>query len=957
MFSENKLRTAVRLGLGMGAGAVALGYAPGAIAQDDAAEADQVLEEIITTGTRIKRADLDSASPVTVLDRQDIIAQGITDVGSLIQRMPSMSGTPLGTTTNNGNNSTGTVQIDLRGMGVDRTVTLVNGQRTVDGGDYTTIPSIMIERVEVLKDGASAVYGADAVAGVVNIITRSSFEGVEVDLQTNDWFNTDAGKQDTISLIAGKDFGDGHFVFGAEFVDQEAALQADTPWDFLQGSYYVYYESDRGCEKNPTTCTFFGSSRIPESRISFSLIDAADGGLDDIFMIESPGAAMTPYDGRTYNYAPVNYMQTPYKRWNYFGEGSFEVSDNVEFTAEFRGNNRRSDQLLAPLPYDSNIYPSYAGTFNGTAYLGVSEENYWVQQGIDAYNAANGTDFGYEPVTNIRRRMVETPRAYFQDLSQFQVVLGFNGQINDMDWEVNYNTGKRTIVNNNLGQFSGVRLTGALGPSADLDGDGNPECYTDVNDPSTLIVGCVPLNFWAGEGAVTQEMIDWVAVESVDSRVTNQEILDFSLSGSGFELPGGELGWAVGAGYWGQDYKYTPDSAKAIGAITGGTGAGTDGSLYSKALYAEVYAPVFDNGSQSLSLKAGARYDDYNLFGDDTTWQLGVEFAALESLKFRATAGTAFRAPTISELFAGLIRSAPTYYDPCDASDYQSNLGGNGVNIAPGCGAEANRTDTQTTSFIGGNTELQPETADTVTAGFVFTPDIASGALSLTVDYWAIDMEDSISSYGVQYILNQCYVEGDANQCDLITRRNDADYTISQIIDGTVNVAEQTGAGVDTEIKYDFGTDVGDFELALLWSHMLEREKVPLPGDPSEDLLGRHTNTTAEDGGTYAEDKINFSARWYSGDLSIGYLAEYISAVDATATYEDYTYTVDSILYHDLVLDYSFDNFGTTRLSLGVTNIGDEAPPYIDPGFNANTDPNTYRVFGRGYFLRLSQSF
>lgn len=174
MSSNHKLRTAVRLGLGMGAGAFAVGFAPGAVAQDtDALNAsDAPLEEIITTGSRIKRADIDSASPVTVLDRADIDQQGITDVGNLIQRMPSMSGTPLGTTTNNGNTNEGTVQIDLRGMGPDRTVTLVDGYRTVDGGDYTTIPAIMIERVEILKDGASAVYGADAVAGVVNIITR-----------------------------------------------------------------------------------------------------------------------------------------------------------------------------------------------------------------------------------------------------------------------------------------------------------------------------------------------------------------------------------------------------------------------------------------------------------------------------------------------------------------------------------------------------------------------------------------------------------------------------------------------------------------------------------------------------------------------------------------------------------------------------------------------------------------
>lgn len=977
MFSESKLRAAVRLGLGISAGALAVGYTSGAMAQSTASTAgnsasgNEVLEEIITTGTRIRRADLDSASPVTVLDREDIQAQGITDVGNLIQRMPSMSGTPLGTTTNNGNDNEGTVQIDLRGMGYKRTVTLVNGKRTVDAGDYTTIPSIMIKRVEILKDGASAVYGADAVAGVVNIITRGDFEGVEVELQNNDWFETKSGAQNTLSIIAGKDFGDGHFVFGAEYVNQQEAFQRDLPWDFMQGSYYVYYESQQGCETNPARdCEFFGSSRIPESRIQFSTPGGLETTVPDtmnpdgsitqtnaIFMIPSPGSAMVPYDGRTYNYAPVNYMQTPYQRWNYFGQGDFDVSDNVKFTAQFRGNNRRSDQELAPLPYDSNIYPSYAGTFNGQPYLGVSQDNYYLRQGIDAYNAANGTMFGYEPVTNIRRRMVETPRHYTQDLSQWQAVFGFNGTINDMDWDVYYNTGKRTIVNNNLGQFSGVRLTGALGPSADLDGDGTPECYADITDPSTIITGCVPMNFWAGEGGVTQDMIDYVAVESVDSRVSEQNIFGASITGSAMELPGGELGWAVGAAYRGEKYKYTPDSAKAIGAITGGTGAGTDGSLFSTALFGELYAPIFDNGSQSVSAKAGVRYDDYNLFGGDTTWQLGLDVGVTQSFRVRGTAGTAFRAPTIQELFGGLVRSAPTYYDPCDVEDYQANLGGNGVDPAPGCAQIANRTDTQTTSYIGGNRELIPETADTFTAGMVFTPEIGDSDLSLTLDWWKIDMKDAISSYGVQYILNQCYVEGDQSQCDLITRRSDSDYTINNIVDGNVNVSTQSGAGIDTEVKYSFDTELGQFELAFLWSHLLERKKTALPGDPVQDLLGRHTNTTAEDGGTYAEDKINFAAHYYRGDLSIGYLAEYISSIDATATYQDYTYSVPSKLYHDLVMDYSFDTLGTTRLSVGITNITNESPPYIDPGFNANTDPNTYRMFGRGYYVRLTQSF
>ena len=966
MISNKTVQTSVRLALGMSAGTLAVGASPGAWAQDDGSQRE--VEEIIVTGSRIKRADLDSASPVTVLDREDILAQGITDVGNLIQRMPSMSGTPLGTTTNNGNTNEGTVQINLRGMGVERTVTLINGKRTVDGGDYTTIPSVMIERVEILKDGASAVYGADAVAGVVNIITRSDFEGIGIDVQTADFFDMDNGVQNTISLIGGTTFDRGNFVFGAEYIDQEQAFQRDAPWAFFQGSYYIYYAADQGCEVDPANlCTFFGSSRIPESRINF-LDDTGDFATQvgtDLFLIPQPGAVMVPHDGRTYNYAPVNYIQTPYERTNIFGEGSFDVTDDVRFVASLRGTKRRSDQELAPLPYDTNIDPGFNGVFNGTPYIGMSDQNYYLRQAIDAYNAANGTTLPYVPLDNVRRRMTETPRHFSQDLTQFQASLGFEGTVNDLDWNIYYNRGYRTLANSDLGQFSGFRLTNALGPSADLLGadgapgsDGVPECYGDITDPTSLVAGCVPLNLFGGEGTVTQDMLNYVGVELVDHRVAEQEIVDASITGSAFELPGGELGWAFGGGYRVDRFKYTPDSAKVLGAATGGTGAGTDGSLYSTALFGELYAPLFDNGTQSIALKGGIRYDDYNLFGDDTTWQVGIEFQALESLKLRGTAGTAFRAPTIEELFDGLVDSAPTYADPCDPQDFQSNYGGNGVNIAPGCQQVANRTDTQVRSREGGNALLVPETADTFTAGFVWTPQIGDSDLSLTVDWWSIELDDAISTFGVQFTLDQCYVNQVQSSCDLITRRSDADFSIDNIIDQNVNVATSSGKGVDTEIRWAFQTGVGDFDTALLWSHLLERRRTPFPGAPEDILEGRHhLNITSDDGGTYAENKLNFSVHWYRGDLSIGYLAEFIGEIEALANYQNYFQKIDSLLYHDLVFNYELQRFGSTKFTLGFTNITDEEPPFIDRGFNASTDPNTYRMFGTGYFFRISQTF
>jgi len=1019
MSSNSKLQSAVRLGLGIGAGALAVGFAPGAMAQG--ADQEEVLEEIITTGSRIKRADLDSASPVTVLQRDDILASGLTDVGNIIQKMPSMSGSPIGTTTNNGGN--GSVLIDLRGMGVNRTLTLINGQRTVDGGDYQTIPANMIERVEILKDGASAVYGADAVAGVVNIITRRDFEGLEVTAQTADWFNTDSGRQDSISLIAGTTFAGGNVVFGAEYVDQEESYQSDVDWDYFQDSYYIYPE---GCENSltepyPTGCFPIGSSRIPEGRLNtetytqrfdsdgtarltdwFNGVGESDPAFDPAFAVPTfnfgetfmnpGGTGLTAYDGRTYNYAPVNYMQTPYERTNLFLEAHFELTETVRFNVEARANNRTSSQELAPQPYNSPTDPAYSGAFVRTdpiTGLPLREEQLtnadgdlvWVYtadqaagqvvaptpyQGISPDNFYNSTGLA---IRDARRRMIETTRRFEQDITQYNFVAGLEGEFMEMDWDVYWNRGYRNRVDNDFGQFSGPRLSAAMGPSADLDADGTPECYDDISDPSTLIAGCVPFNFFGGGAvdpvtstptftSVTQEMLDYVGIDLVDTFVTDTELFGGSISGSAFELPAGELGWAAGYQYWAQRFTFSPDSAKQIDAVTGNTGVGTQGSLYNNAAFVEFFAPVWDNGTQAVDLKGGLRWDDWSAFDSETTYQFGVEFQALETLKVRATVGEVFRAPTISDLFAGQSDSFPTYSDPCVTTGP----------LPPGCAQQGVQLDNQVLARVGGNPNLQPETGDTFTAGFVFTPEVFGNDLSVTVDYWDIDIDDGISSLGVQFILDDCYVNDNAASCQLITRR--PDYSVAQIIDGSINVSSQGANGIDTEFRYNWSTGFGDFEASLLWSHLLERTKTAFPGDDEQDLSGRYVDPTAEDGGAYAENKANISLQWFREGLSIGYLGEFIDGLDADTfcncdsdgdpSNNDpvtgaYIQDIDSIMYHDIVASYDFGQ--GTKIAMGITDISDEEPPYMDTGFNANTDPPTYRIFGRGWYARLTHTF
>ena len=563
--------------------------------------------------------------------------------------------------------------------------------------------------------------------------------------------------------------------------------------------------------------------------------------------------------------------------------------------------------------------------------------------------------------------MFEQPRRFTQEIVQYQFVAGLEGDFSDMNWDVYINQGYRSRQDQDGGQFVGEFLGNALGPSADLDGDGLPECYGDINDPNSLITGCVPLNIFGGgtvvretgeviDSSVTQDMFDYISYTLNDSFITKQTQAGASLAGSNFELPGGELGWAVGYAYWYQSLKFTPDSGKAAGTVSGNKTTATEGSLTNNSVFLEVLAPLWDNGTQNLLLKGGVRYDEWDAFDGDWTYQLGLEFQALDSLKVRGTYGTVFRAPTIGDLFAGQADSFPTFSDPC-APDANGN-------IAAGCEGTAPGDEGQLKARVGGNPFLIPETGNTFTGGFVWTPQFGEHGFTATVDYWRIKLEDGISSLGVQFILEDCYVGLNPASCDLITRRP-GDYGIDNVIDGGLNVSEQGAKGVDTELRWNYSSSIGQWQASLLWSHLIERTKVPFAGAEEDDLSGRYTDPTAQDGGAYATDKVSGAFQFFRGDFSVGLLYEYISSLDADTfcncgegNQPDGTYIqkINSHWYFDLVGSYTFTDAGLT-LSGGVTNLGDKAPPYIEVGFNATTDPATYRLFGRGYYLRLAYKF
>ena len=966
-FKEKKLSVSVGAALSLSlTGFAALPMA--AFAQDDGEQ----IEEIVVTGSLIKQADYDNANPVTVLSRDEMALTGITDVGDLIQRLPSMSGSPIGTTTNNGGD--GSVRVDLRGLGAGRTLNLVNGKRMVDGGDFQTIPAAMIERIEILKDGAAAAYGADAVAGVINIITRTDFEGVEFEALTADGFNMDNGDQRSMSLLIGKAFDEGHIAFGAEYVDQNPAYQSDAPWAFFQVPTVIY---PGGCELagDPANdCYFFGSSRIPEGRLNFSGYGT--------YMNE--GAGVVPYDGRFYNYNPVNYIQTPYEKTNVFGSMRMNVTDDIEFKANFRLNDRISAQELAPLPYNSPTDPSYngvwmaptpdvdpvtgsqTGTFSyvATPYAGISPDNYYLQQamgtlgstdpvfgitqrllasgaprldanGNPTYAITNTGGLAGIPVSDARRRMVETTRRFEQKISQMQFDMTLTGSLNDMSWELYYNNGRRTGKFDDFGQFIGTNLSNAMGPSADLDGDGNPECYTD-GTYSTVIDGCVPFNFFGGPYSVTQEMIDYVSVQMIDTTRYDLDQLGGSIAGTAMELPGGELAWAAGFEYREEAFTLSLDSAKQSNNVTGNKGLSTDGSYRVSSFFVEAIAPLAENIEASF----GARYDDFSTYGSDTTSKIGLRWDITDDLAIRGTWGEVFRAPTVTDLFGGESDSFPTAQDPCASTT-----------PAAGCAQQSVQLDSQLLSKVGGNPDLKAETGETATFGIVYRPTFGDLEMSFTADYWQVELEDAITRLGAQYVLNDCYVRGVQGSCNFVKRRDN--YDIDYVINSKYNAAKYELSGVDFQVEGSMSTGYGDFRGTVLWSRNLNYDLQNFEGDGVSDLVGLYT------GSSFAEDKANITLGWTRDRLGVTYLGEYISGMEADTTFSfltGYVQDLDDEMYHDLIVDYRMGEDRNGLISVGITNFTDEEPPYIDAGFNANTDPSTFRLFGRSYFVRLKYS-
>ncbi len=944
-FNPNVLATGVRMALVTGLAATA---AP-AFAQAAEGEQAKQLDTIQVTGSRIRRVDAETASPVLVVERAQIERSGALTIGNLIQSTPSMAGAATNPSVNNGGGD-GRASVSLRGLGEQRTLLLLNGHR-VAYNDVNSIPVSMVERVEILKDGASAIYGSDAIGGVVNFILKRSFDGLEV---TGNYGISDKedGQRVGGSSTIGWNGDRGSAILSVNYNDQKEVRALDR--DF---SAFALYLSTGVVSRAGSSSTPRGRYQLPIALANSLGITGCGGGPNfaNVTRIDgTDGSSTSDYrcyvGGETdsFNYQGVGNVElTPQERAGMAFNGTYAVTDSINAFVTMYTQNTRSAGQIAPLPFFSD--------FDGIPLSGQS-----------IYNPFGTTINGRYRILGLGNRRYE----YETDVKQLYA--GLEGGIGDSSWrwELAYNHGRRAQTNEDIGYIDYSRLADALGPSF-LSG-GVAYCGT----PGNVIAGCTPVNFFnqpdltTAEGAAQIAALEALRVPVRDATDNTDRTFSFNVTGDLFEVPAGVVGAAFGMEYRRQTFAFKPDAIKHISSSPFGCGISSEscanptaGSTKQKDVYAEFYVPLV---TDMLSLTLGSRWSDYDTFGDTVNSKLGVEYRPMDDLLVRATYAEVFRAPTILDLYGGSRITNPVYSDPCNGQALSCvGLSGAGT-FSQGLG--------QTNALIGGNADLQPETGSVFTWGAVYSPSWLEN-FSTTLDVWHVKLEDTIQPFGTQPILDAC-AAGSAAFCALFTR-NPTTGDVFLVQDQLQNAGETETHGFDLGFRYSMDTDWGTFRANLDTTYIAQYDvKVIVDGEVVDQQFNAGTFLPSSKGGlgNYSRVRALGNLLWTKGDWEAQWAVRYIDGFKVGSLREDgdcadnagravvgsegCQFERGAVTYHNVQVGYNMESW-KTKFMLGIDNAFDKQPPiiYQNNSLNGNVDERTHDTVGRYYWASATVKF
>lgn len=970
MSSNLSLRQAVGLAVGAaGAAAGSVGYISAAQAADQGpppgAAPESTLSEVVVTGSRIRTTvDEATAAPITVIDSSTITASGFQTAGDLLQQLPGIAGKATTTAVNNGGGF-GESNVELRGLNAKRTLVLLDGRRIgVLGGptssgatDVNQIPINVIDHIDVLKEGAGAVYGSDAIGGVVNFVTRKGVQDLEL---TGEYGRTtrNDGEHQAFGLMWGGSTDKFDFVISGNYNKQKAVYAGDR--DFSKNALYLYSGSSGRIVSKA------GSSRVPNGRASIpksSPLRAKYGCANVTRTPGTQGTSTADYQclHGSYNYQPFNLLMTPQERGSIFTSTTYHITDDVSAYLEFVETKTHSGFELAPLPFDATADD-----------VVISKSN--------QYNPF-GLDFGglTLPNSNYRTRFVTLgDRKSKSDSDTKLTNIGLKGTLpfKDWQWDLNLGYNREDQKAQTFGYVYFPGLQNEVGPSFQ-NPDGSWGCGTDA---AHAIAGCTPINFFNLNSPATIAQLQALSTSyhTDNSSIYKSASLDFN--GTVVALPGGDLRAAVGFQYQDQKADYTSDyitHAKPplyVKCLISEEACGGDsaGGYNSKEIYAEALVPILKDlpGVEALNIDLGIRHSNYSLFGSTTKSQAKLEYKPVKDLLVRGTFAQVFRAPTLVDLFAAPLNTSSTYADPCYGTTAASVAAN--PNVAKACdgawqqnGGYAYNGTAQVTGLITSNPNLKPETGHVWTAGFVLQFPFVEN-LSLTADYWNYDIKNIITQLDPNFTTQQCLATGDPTFCGLIHRYTTGNNQgqLQVFVEPNVNLGELKTNGVDADLNYKLNsTPIGSFRFDVSATYLNSYEQIATAGGAPIQVAG----TFDRQFGNYAKlrtlSQVAWSWQGIEGMLSMQYIGSMVIHHPATQSPGVYgkpnpDLQIPSIIYFNLTAGYTIP-VTKTRVLAGVQNIGDKQPPlfFQNNVINANTDVSTYDTLGRRYFVSFQQKF
>jgi outer membrane receptor protein involved in Fe transport len=887
-----------------------------AYGQDDPApveEEEEFLEEVVVTGTRIKRRDYTSSSPLTTLGREEFEFSGQPTLEEYLNKMPQVQ-PDYGRTSNNPGD--GTARLNLRALGAGRTLVLLNGRRLAPSGvgsavDVNNLPRALVERVEIITGGASTVYGSDAIAGVVNFITRQDFQGLSVDGSYSVSAEGDSEVYDANILwgmpLAG---GAGNLSLFAGYYDRKPTLSSEREitsriwWDTWQG------ELIEG-----------GSSIVPGGLVFFPTADFGSGRARTIWDPDGTPRAFDPNNDR-FNYAPYNYLQIPLTRYSVGLMGRLPIGGEFEayFEAQYSRNEAKANLAHSPafdfflVNTDNPVLTDETRT--------LFEEQMAIAPGLA------GILMGRR-MLELGLRILGTERDYTR------LVAGIRGSFAgdwDLDAWVTWTDADGINPISNSGSLTRMAQGLLVDPATN-------QCF----DPSG---GCVPLDVF-GEGRLSPEGADFVRLPPlINTFSRTQYLASVVVTGSPFEIWSGPVGMAFGAEWRQDDASFAADdvlfTGDAMGLSPRSAVLGTE-SVYE--LYTEALLPLIDGWrDQYLGLELGARFSDYKNAGSVWTWKAGFDWQPIEALRFRTMIQRAVRAPNNAELFTEQTSSVGFWIgenrkDPCSASEDPAGSGNAEKCVIQGLppnqiGVFEAEQFYPATFTTGGNPDLVPESSDTLTVGFVITPPAVPG-LVVSLDYFDMEVTDTIGEINPDII---CFDPLNTEHlfCENLQR------------DATGNVSEFTALTSNRGLLATEGYD-------------LSQENIVTEVYECAGLFGWPCASFDVSGFTFPENRVVTALDYTTGPLNGRLTWRWIDGMDNAAPLGSEIFgfpdpdlaipSVSSYSYFDLGFGYQFTDDLMARF--GINNLLDEDAPMMADSVNPlqNTDYRLYDVFGRTYFL------